>query len=171
MRIIGPATATLATVLKNAEPITQERFRAEPLGHLWLEALRYHINPVGVVAQAIKETGGGAFTGKVKWEFNNTCGLKVKYQDLFPETKNDEPLAHQMFPSWQVGARAHVQHLRAYAGWPVDSDDLIVDPRYWWVIGRHSCEDWTDLSEKWAKPGLNYGQEIEALMERLSRNV
>ena len=59
---------------------------------------------------------------------------------------------------------AQVQHLRAYAGWPVDG--LIVDPRYVWVIGKHRCETFQELGGKWA-PSATYGTELVAIANRL----
>jgi hypothetical protein len=130
----------------------------------------YGIDPVGVVAQSHKETGGGKFGGKARPEFYNTCGLKIRHQPLFPGvTDGDNPLAHAMFASWQVGAVAHVQHLRAYAGWPVPDTDLVVDPRYVFVIGRYACEDFAELGGKWA-PSASYGTELETVARQLQGN-
>ncbi len=71
-----------------------------------------------------------------------------------------------MFPNWEVGAAAQAQHVRAYAGLPV-TGELIVDPRYVWVIGRFSLTEWSDLGGRWA-PSPTYGIEIENLMQQLS---
>ena len=163
MRIIGPPSATLDTVrarLSTASAL----FRDTMLPALWQAGLDYLVDPVGVVAQSYKETAGGNFTGKVKAGFFNTCGLKVRDQALAPELAGDLPLAHAMFPSWQVGAVAQVQHLRAYAGWPVDG--LIVDPRYVWVIGKRRCESFEELGGKWA-PSPSYGIELVTIANRL----
>jgi N-acetylmuramoyl-L-alanine amidase len=162
-RIIGPPSGELAFVRGNCEKMVQPRFMTI-FPSLWDKALWYDIDPVGVVAQSIKETGGGAFGGNVKFEFFNPCGLKIRYPGILPEADGDKPLAHQMFPNWDVGAMAQVQHLRAYAGWPVDG--LIVDPRYSYVLDKHKLETWSQLGGKWA-PSPNYGIEIENLMERL----
>lgn len=173
MRIIGPPSATYDKVKTNLGKETQihSRFINDMLPELWNAGLHYTIDPVGVVAQAFKESGGGNFTGKVRPEFFNPCGLKVRYQNLsFSEYINtqpllgDQPLAHAMFPNWQVGALAHVQHLRAYAGWPID--DVVVDPRYIFVIGKW-CENFEDLSGKWA-PALDYGQKLVEVAKRIS---
>jgi hypothetical protein len=76
------------------------------------------------------------------------------------------PLAHQLFPNWEVGSAAHAQHVRAYAGWPVSGRDMIVDPRYGLVIGKHTLTHWAELGGKWA-PSPTYGTEIENLMQKL----
>lgn len=169
-RIIGPPTGTLLTVYEKCTPLVAiPGFRTDVIPILWAEAERYGIDPVGVVAQSIKETGGGTFGGKVKWKWYNPCGLKVRHQDLAPELAGDQPLAHAMFPNWETGCRAMVQHLRAYTGWPVPAEDLNVDPRYLWVAPRFvgaGLENWSELGGKWA-PSPTYGTEIEALMRRL----
>lgn len=166
MRIIGPATATrelvtgvVANTIK-AAPI----FLADILPALWAAAERNIIDPVGVIAQSGKETGWGRFGGAVTPQHYNTAGVKVRhlgYGGL--TTDGDAQLAHAAFASWEVGALAHVQHLRAYAGWPVLG--LVVDPRYWLVVNQR-CENWADLGGKWA-PSATYGTEIEATMRQL----
>lgn len=175
MRIIGPPSAdqdSVFVMLQNTASV-HPRFTAEMFYPLWNAALRYGIDPIGVVAQATKETGAGQFTGKVKPEFCNPCGLKIRYQNLtFPDQPDpqpllgDKPLAHAMFPNWNVGATAHVQHLRAYAGWPLGDGELVVDPHYVFVVGKHWCENFEDLSGKWA-PALDYGQGIVTIARRL----
>lgn len=163
MRIIGPPSATYEKVrsrLTTARPL----FTQEILIALWDAAVKYMVDPVGVVAQSYKETGGGAFGGAVKPGFFNTCGLKVRDQTLHSALEGDLPLAHAMFPSWEVGAVAHVQHLRAYAGWAVE--DLVVDPRYAFVIGKHKCETFEELGGKWA-PSPTYGTELVAIADQL----
>ncbi len=173
MRIIGPPSTDLDNVLFNLSVDTNgvhPRFIDQMVNPLWDAAMKYTIDPVGVIAQAYKETGMGNYTGKVKPEFFNTCGLKVRYQNLnFTEYANpqpllgDQPLAHAMFANWQVGAIAHVQHLRAYAGWPID--DMVIDPRYTYITNKW-CENFEDLSGKWA-PALDYGQKIVEIARRL----
>lgn len=170
MRIIGPPSAAKDRVITNARDLgAVVLFTADMLPALWDAALRYHVDPVGVVAQAFKETGGGKFGGRVLPGFFNTCGLKVRDPNLVArftgDTDADQPLAHAMFPNWAVGAAAHVQHLRAYTGWAV-THDLIVDPRYVWVIGRHALVDFDQLGGKWA-PSRTYGTELVAIAEKL----
>ena len=163
MKIVGPPSEVRAHVLAKLTGLKPAPiFTQDILPPLWDAGLRYGIDPVGLVAQSYKETGAGKFTGKVTSRFYNTAGIKIRHTDLFPgTTDNDHPLAHQMFPNWEVGAAAHAQHVRAYAGWPV-SGELIVDRRYVWVIGKFSLTDWSDLCGKWEPP--TYGQEIESMM-------
>jgi len=170
MRIIGPNSATFAKVKANiaASGKAHPRFIDEMLTPLWVASHKYGIDAVGVVAQALKETGWGHYGGAVKPEFYNTCGLKIRHTAMFPGvTDGDNPLAHQIFPNWEVGAEAHLQHLRAYAGWALALDTLLVDGRYGYVYGKYRLENFADLGGKWA-PSPTYGTELEALARTLS---
>jgi hypothetical protein len=132
---------------------------------LWDAGLRYGIDPVGMVAQSFKETGKGHFGGKVLPQFYNTAGIKIRHVGLLPGTEDDKPLAHQMFPNWEVGAVAQAQHLRAYVSKPV-TGELIVDPRYTVVAPNLNLKHWADLGRNWA-PSPTYGVEIETLIQQL----
>lgn len=169
MRIIGPPSAERGLVLARLWDVLGNvhiRFGSEMFSPLWIAAATYGIDPVGVIAQAWKETGGGRFTGQVSPQFYNTAGIKVRHVGKYPGVDDgDRPLAHAQFASWDVGAVAHVQHLCAYAGVPLEGH-LIVDPRYTLVAGKHRLEQWSDLGGKWA-PSSSYGTELEAIMRRL----
>lgn len=169
MRIIGPPSATQSTVAARIESRAgvHPRFMADMFSPLWDAAVHYFIDPVGVVAQSAKETGWGNFGGNVRPEFRNTCGLKIRadQQALFPGVTNgDNPLAHSMFASWDVGARAQVQHLRIYAGWPVE--DFVFDPRYYLVSPTLRLENFEELGGRWA-PSPQYGVELVDLARTL----
>jgi hypothetical protein len=140
---------------------------------LWRAASQYGLDPVGLVAQAAKETNWGNYTGRVKPEFHNTCGLKVAPEQqalVFPDqpdprpTADDKPLAHAMFSNWWIGAKAHAQHLCAYTGQLIGEEP--VDPRYELVVNKHWCENFEDLGGKWA-PAPDYGVKIVAIARRL----
>jgi hypothetical protein len=167
LRIIGPPSATAATVSANlvkmgAAPL----FVNQMFVPLWNEALDHVIDPVGMVAQSYKETAAGRFTGAVTPQFYNTAGIKVRHLGKFPGMDDgDRPLAHAQFSSWWIGARAHAQHLRAYAGCAVP-DIEIVDPRYWLVFGKHAAVNFEDLSGKWA-PAADYGTSLVAIARKL----
>lgn len=166
MRIIGPPSADHSVVRSSLVRMgATELFLNDILPAVWGAALQYAVDPVGAVAQSYKETGGGRFGGKVKPQFYNTCGLKIKAVGFDPLASGDEPFAHQIFWSWEIGALAHIQHLRAYANCPVSGP--ILDPRYFLVIGKHRCEHFSDLGGKWA-PSRSYGAEVEAIAVRLS---
>lgn len=197
MRILGPSSASYSTVVRNLnafinaasinapDPLSlglitsTDIFRNAMVPALWNAAVRYGLDPVGMIAQSHKETGGGTFLGKVKPNFYNTCGLKIRHQGILgtPDdpTIGEQPLAHAMFPNWQVGAEAHAQHLRAYAGYPLDEEDvpsrLVVDPRYTLVVGKYRCESFEDLSGRWAIPGKTYGEEIVATARKLQASI
>ena len=170
MRIIGPPSASLPVVLDRAANVlgASALFVVEIAPALWSAAEALTIDPVGVVAQSFMETGGGRFGGRITADFRNPCGLKVRDKEavkrLLATTDDDHALLHQIFPNWEVGALAMVQHLRAYAGWPVAG--LIVDPRYALVAGQR-CESFEDLSGRWA-PSPTYGAELVALARRLT---
>jgi N-acetylmuramoyl-L-alanine amidase len=168
VRIIGPPSIDSATLRQRlAARSAHPRFLSEMFWPLWNAALRHTIDPLGVVAQSYKETGGGAFTGRVPSSFCNTAGIKVAdvpwTMGVIGTTDEDHTLVHSQFANWETGAQAQVQHIRAYAGWPVIG--MVVDPRYRLVSG-HRCEDWADLGGKWA-PSPTYGLEIETLMVEL----
>lgn len=128
-RIIGPPSANWAFVSLRVQERTgiNPRFHREVFAPIWRAGLKYGVDSVGMVAHAIRETGGGNFGGNVRPEFFNTCGLKIRYNHLFPGiTDGDRPLAHQMFPNWDTGALAQAEHLRAYTGWPRNLDGSVI---------------------------------------------
>jgi N-acetylmuramoyl-L-alanine amidase len=167
MEIMRAPSANKDHVLNRLSTLTvAPRFTQEMFPALWDAALHYGIDPVGLVAQSYKETGKGHFGGQVKPEFYNTAGIKIRHLGLFPSiTDNDRPLAHQMFPNWEVGAVAHAQHICAYASKPI-TGELIVDPRYTLVTKNLNLRHWTELSGRWA-PSPTYGAEIESIITTL----
>ena len=102
----------------------------------------------------MKETGYFAYGGDVSPEQNNFCGLGA--------TGNGAPGAS--FATPQLGVRAHIQHLLAYAR-TERPKTAIVDPRYELLVQNHpelygKVSAWTGLNGRWAVPGKHYGQEI-----------
>lgn len=80
---------------------------------LWDAAVANGVDPVVLIAQAMKETGYFNFKGVLRPNFCNTCGLKV--------TKgggDQDPGAHMRFEYWEDGIMAHSDHLALYAGAP-----------------------------------------------------
>lgn len=168
MRIIGPPSGAWGAVHLGLVTAGATQLFIDLIAPaVWQAAVDHVVDPVGAVAQAYKETGGGTFAGNVKPAFYNPCGLKVRdvamVKALTGLPSDDQPLAHQMFPNWEGGALAQVQHLRAYAGWPVDG--LVVDPRYTFVKALFLA-NFEDLGGKWA-PSLTYGTEIVAVANKL----
>jgi hypothetical protein len=168
MNIIGPPSASLEVVQRKLrEQNRSVLFVNEITPALYKEGLRYGVDPVLMIAQCAKETGWGTFPGKVKPWFNNTAGIKVHptEQALYPGvTDGDNPLAHERFASWTMGARAQAQHLRRYAGMPVP-DDEVVYPRHW-VVQLYRLKTVFDLSGRWA-PSPSYGSEIADIARTL----
>lgn len=185
------------TVIMGAPTMTQAQLRravaligASPLfvdemfPALWTAACHYGIDPVVLVVQSYNETGGGTFARKTKPWHRNTCGVKVRdtagvLREL-PAGSNDEhPLCHAQFASWDVGAEAHAQHLRAYCQVPFDYDP--VDPRYDIVVRIYGtgppARTLDDLSGKWApNPPVGsttppYGVRLQGIVDRLREAV
>lgn len=117
----------------------------------WQEAIKRGIRPEVAYAQSAKETAFGRFGGTVSRQHNNWCGLKTRAGGA-----NNDPDAHARFADDRTGVIAHVQHLCAYAGVPLDED--IVDPRYVWVT-QGSAKTVEQLGGKWA-PSPEYGVSI-----------
>lgn len=174
MRIIGPPSAALSLVTERINAMgasVHPRFLTEMVEPLWSAGLLYAIDPVGLVAQSAKETGWGNFRGAVPALFMNTCGLKVRepayVKSVIGTTNDDHTLLHAQFPSWRIGAIAHAQHVRAYAGWPVADGDDVYSPRYHLVVGKSRLENWSEFgSGRWA-PAADYGVRVEEIMARL----
>lgn len=82
----------------------------------WDAGIRSHtgVRPDVAFAQACKETGFGTFGRAVTRGHQNPCGLKVPQ----PVGPDDNPDDHQRFASWEMGVRAHMEHLALYAGAP-----------------------------------------------------
>jgi len=173
MRIIGPPSANAAAVSLQLRIWAKDNkvntlFMESIVPAEWKWGLSFSIDPVGLIAQSLKETDGGKFTGKVKAEWYNPCGLKIRHLGIAAGTDDDEPLAHQLFPNWEVGCLAHVQHICAYAGHiPWEGAYPIVDPRYTYVADDvPKLENWHELGGRWA-PASNYGDKIEILMKEI----
>ena len=114
------------------------------------EAGREGIRPDVALCQALKETGFFAYGGDVSPKQNNFCGLGA--------TGNREPGAS--FATPQLGVRAHIQHLMAYAT-QERPHGAIVDPRYKHVVVNRPdihghITKWTGLNGVWAVPGTRY---------------
>lgn len=156
--IMGPAEATQEQMVafirkRNTQPKINCTLE-EMVGYYYQEAGTEGVRPDVALCQALKETGFFAYGGDVSPQQNNFCGLGA--------TGNHEP-GHS-FATPQLGVRAHIQHLLAYAKYkpPVQA---IVDPRYQHVVQNRpdlhgKVLTWTKLNGNWAVPGKNYGQEI-----------
>lgn len=169
MNIIGEPSAPITRVAVNAHKLgAAPVFINDMMPALWDAALNYRIDPVAMVAQAAHETGYGNFTGKITAQFFNTAGIKVRYPKLVATLTNnpdeDQSLAHQMFPNWEIGAIAHAQHLYAYMNKTVA--DPLVDPRFHYVFGKHFVVTVEDLNGRWAT-AADYGTNILLKADKL----
>jgi hypothetical protein len=118
------------------------------------EARAEGINADVAFAQMCVETGFLSFRGQVTPDMNNFAGLGTTGPGVNGER----------FPSPQIGVRAQIQHLKAYAT-TAPLNGVLVDPRYKWVK-YGSAPTVAALSGKWAAD-KNYGRKIQSMLNRL----
>ena len=131
------------------------------VSYYYEEGAREGVRPDVAFAQALKETGFFRYGGTVTADQNNYCGLGTTSAEV----------KGAYFPSSQLGVRAHIQHLLAYASTrkPVEA---VVDPRYQLVrssYGKRTLGRWEDLNGRWAVPGYSYGQSILSMFKDMLR--
>lgn len=110
-------------------------------------------------AQAIKETGFFKFGGQVLPEQNNFAGIGA--------TNNSPVGKGAWFESPQIGVRAQIQHLKAYAS----KEPLVqkcVDPRFN-LVTRGIAPNAEDLNGRWAVPGKGYGESIMKIVDKMKQ--
>lgn len=108
--------------------------------------------------QSIKETGWFRFGGQVLPAQNNYAGIGAT---------NNSPIGKgAWFESAQIGVRAQIQHLKAYANEKALVNPC-VDPRFELVMRGAAGNMWTGLNGRWAVPGNGYGESILALWEEM----
>lgn len=107
-------------------------------------------------SQMCLETGFLRFNGSVKAEQYNFCGLGAV-------GKENTGLS---FESIEIGIRAHIQHLKAYASHEPLTTKL-VDTRFAFVK-RGIAPDIHSLAGTWASD-LNYGFKMEAIIRSLKK--
>jgi hypothetical protein len=130
--------------------------RAARLAELYIEEAEAEgINHDIAFAQMILETGWLRFTGLVRPEMNNFCGIGAT-----GNTRNGHS-----FDSERDGVRAHIQHLKAYAT-PDMPVNPIVDPRYRLVQPKGKAPTIGGLAGTWAAD-MSYANKIRALLERM----
>ena len=118
------------------------------------EAAAEGINSDVAFAQMCLETGFLKFGGLVQPDFHNYCGLGAM----------DAEHPGEIFETEELGVRAHIQHLQAYA----TTEDItlhkeLVDPRYNWVHKTKHIEDIFGLTGTWATDP-HYGEKIDGLL-------
>lgn len=134
----------------------------ELVAYYYEEGAREGIRPDVAFAQALKETGFFRYGGTVTPDQNNYCGLGTTSAEV----------KGAYFATSQMGVRAHIQHLLAYASTrrPISP---VVDPRYTLVrsvYGTSTLGHWQDLNGRWAVPGDSYGQSILSMFRAILRN-
>ena len=167
MNIFGPPSASCADVIDRAKSQgAGTRFWAEMIPALWVAAVAHGIDPVVQIAQAAHETGWGTYTGAVQAWFYNPCGLKIRNNGALVGATGDLTLAHAQFAGWDAGATAHAQHLMAYGNRGLNPGEILLDPRWVWVYGKHNVTTVEGLSGKWA-PASTYGDRVAAVAKKL----
>ena len=116
-----------------------------------------HINSDVAFVQMCLETGCLRFGRIVTADMHNYCGLGSQ----------SELERGASFETAELGVRAHIQHLQAYAtDESVPLTKELVDPRYGWVHKALSAKTIFDLSNQWA-PEADYGDKLERLLTML----
>lgn len=131
------------------------------VSYYYAEGAREGVRPDVAFAQALKETGFFRYGGTVTPDQNNYCGLGT----------TSATVKGAYFSTSELGVRAHIQHLLAYASTRRPATPL-VDPRYDLVrstYGARTLDTWTDLNGRWAVPGHTYGQSIMQLFRDILR--
>lgn len=168
--IVAPDSANLETAQKWAtSKRAHDRFVNDILPALYAAAQESREGHAGrgidfavVAAQSAKETGWGRFGGVLDASFHNTAGIKTGAGG-----GDFDPDAHQRFPSWAEGARAHVNHLSAYVCLhPVGEPHARYDTvrRLSWAGTITTVEE---LGARWAPSG-SYGTDIVAMVRELA---
>ena len=133
----------------------------ELVSYYYEEGAREGIRPDVAFAQALKETGFFRYGGTVTPDQNNYCGLGT----------TSATVKGAYFATSQIGVRAHIQHLLAYAS-TREPIQPVVDPRYSLVrnvYGTNTLGHWEDLNGRWAVPGDSYGQSILSMFRAILR--
>jgi hypothetical protein len=127
----------------------------EELAHYYIEEAAHEgVNHDVAFAQMCLETGFLRYGGLVTPDMNNFCGLGAI----------DASQQGAYFPSPQIGARAHIQHLKAYATDAPLRQEL-VDPRYR-LVRYGSAPTLDGLAGSWAAD-RDYSRNIRNILERL----
>lgn len=116
------------------------------------------INSDAAFVQMCLETGFLKFGNLVKKEWHNYCGLGAEG----PEKPGER------FATAELGVRAHIQHLHAYATTEdVKLNQPLVDPRYSWPHKTRLAHTVFELAGTWAMD-KEYGNKLDAYLEKLS---
>lgn len=161
--ILGQAEKTLDYIQGSLKTLgSNDLFIYDMVPALYVAATRYQIDPYVLIGQSAHETGFGTFGRAVTPEHHNTCGLKIAY----PVGPDDNPEDHARFDSWERGATAHAQHLYAYMNKALPVGEVLIDPRWGWVYGKHTVKFVEELGGKWA-PATTYGMSVAGVIDRI----
>lgn len=106
-------------------------------------------------AQSILETGFFAYGNDVYPEQNNFAGIGAVGGGA----------QGAYFNTPEEGVRAQIQHLKAYANTePLNTEKI--DPRFD-LVKRGIAPHWTDLNNRWAVPGENYGERVLDIFSKM----
>ena len=136
-----------------------DKEKVERLADYYLQEAKIEgINSDLAFVQMCHETGFLAFGNLVLPEMNNFCGLGAM----------DAEHPGEYFESEQIGVRAHIQHLQAYATTAdVELKQELVDPRYSWPHRTKLAYNVYDLAGNWATDP-EYGEKLDNLLKELS---
>jgi hypothetical protein len=165
--VMGPARLTaaqLAAWFQGRQPQPAGAYAAT----VPLDALARHFIEEGAAegvagdvafVQSVFETGWFRFNGTVPARMNNFAGIGA----------SDDNPAPARFPTAQIGVRAQIQHLRAYADAAARSCTVpplrnpCADPRFDLVVPKGKAPTWIQMgSGNWAT-FPNYGASVLAL--------
>ncbi len=125
------------------------------------ESVRIGVDPAITYGIMAHETGFGWFGGVLTADWKNWGGIKTTSGG-----SNDDPNAHQRFPSDRVGVRAVAQHAGLYGGLRVPADE-VVDPRHFdWIRGKAPFIP----SEGWTWAGSTHAPKVVSFVKEM-RNV
>ncbi len=146
--------------LYNAQTRTREQLLE--FAQLYIdEAAAENVNSDIAFAQMCHETGFLKFGGLVQPEWHNYCGLGA--------ISAEQPGCQ--FDTVQLGVRAHIQHIQAYATTEeIPLNNELIDPRYSWVHKTKYARTLEELAASWATDPA-YGQKLEGLLQRMEAFV
>lgn len=159
-RITGKVRCTaeqMRKFLKKHHPNISHKYLLLPEIYL-SEGAREGIRGDLAFAQALHETDFFKFGGDVLPEQNNFAGLGA----------TGGGVKGHSFATPQLGVRAQIQHLKAYAS-TAPLNNPCVDPRFHYVKNRGCAPYVEDLGGKWAFPGYDtkkYASLRDALQHR-----
>ncbi len=146
--------------LYNAQTRTREQLLE--FAQLYIdEAAAENVNSDIAFAQMCHETGFLKFGGLVQPEWHNYCGLGA--------INKDQPGC--IFETEQIGVRAHIQHLQAYATTEdIPLNNELIDPRYNWVHKTKFAVTMGDMARFWAADP-EYACKLEKLLDRMEESA